>query len=93
MAQDALGNEVSLADPAALAGIDDFVTGFLGYERKAANVVAAADAAPDAVLANVYAGFTWMFLEAASARRKAAAYLKRALAAARTSCGVASGRP
>lgn len=78
MAQDALGNEVSTGALAALAGIDDFVTGFLGYERKATNVVAAADAAPDSVLANIYSGFTWMFLEAAGAEREAAAYLRRA---------------
>jgi tetratricopeptide (TPR) repeat protein len=81
MAQDALGNEVSTGGAAALAGIDDFVTGFLGYERKAANVVAAADAAPDSVLANVYAGFSWMFLEAADAERQAGVYLRRAEAA------------
>jgi tetratricopeptide (TPR) repeat protein len=82
MAQDALGNEVSYGAPAALAGIDDFVTGFLGYERKAGNVLAAADAAPDSVLANVYAGFTWMFMEAAGAEREATAYLRRAESAA-----------
>ncbi len=64
MAQDALGNEVSRASAATLSGIDDFVTGFLGYEKKAGNIIAAADGEPDAVLANIYAGFTWMFLEA-----------------------------
>ena len=73
MAQDALGNEVTTTDPATLAGIDDFVTGFLGYETKATNVLAAADADPDSVLANIYAGFTWMFLEAAGAEEQRAA--------------------
>jgi tetratricopeptide (TPR) repeat protein len=82
MPQDALGNEVSTASAAALRGIDDFVEGFLGYERKAANVLAAADGGKDTVLANVYAGFSWMFLEAAGARRKAAIYLRRAEAEA-----------
>ena len=81
MPQDALGNEVSTASAAALAAIDDFVEGFLGYERRAANVLAAADADPDSVLANVYAGFSWMFLEAVGANRKAASYLRRAEAA------------
>jgi len=66
MAQDALGNDVSIADAATLAGIDDFVLGFLGYEKKAANILASADAAPDSTLANVYAGFIWMFLEASA---------------------------
>ena len=89
MAQDALGNEVSRASAVTLQGIDDFVTGFLGYEKKAANIIVAADGEPDAVIANVYAGFTWMFIEAASARRAAARYLKRAQAAVeigRASC-------
>ncbi|RYH04868.1 MAG: tetratricopeptide repeat protein, partial [Alphaproteobacteria bacterium] len=81
MAQDALGNAVSRASAKTLQGIDDFVTGFLGYEKKAANIIAAADDEPDAVLANTYAGFAWMFLEAEGAGKAASAYLKRAQAA------------
>jgi len=79
--EDHLGNPVSTASDAALHGIDDFVSGFLGYEKKAANVVAAADADPDSALANIYAGFSWMFLEAEGAGEHATAYLKRAAAA------------
>ncbi len=82
MAQDALGNEVSGTNEATLPGIDDFVTGFLGYETKATNILAAADADPDSVLANIYSGFTWMFLEAAGAEDRACVYLERAHAAA-----------
>ncbi len=82
MARDALGNEISRASATTLQGIDDFVTGFLGYEKKAANIIAAADGEPDAVLANVYAGFTWMFLEAEGAKEAASVYLRRAEAAA-----------
>ena len=82
MAQDALGNEVSGRSDATLRGIDDFVAGFLGYETKATNVLAAADADPESVLANVYAGFTWMFLEAATAEEHARVYLDRARASA-----------
>ncbi|MHB1103756.1 MAG: tetratricopeptide repeat protein [Devosia sp.] len=78
MPQDALGNEVSTASARTLGAIDNFVEGFLGYERKATNVLAAADADEESMLANVYAGFSWMFLEAASARRKASVYLRRA---------------
>jgi len=81
MAQDALGNEVSRASDATLAGIDDFIGGFLGYEKRAVNIMAAADAEPDAVLANIYAGFMWMMLEAEGATRMASRYLKRAQAA------------
>jgi hypothetical protein len=81
MAQDALGNEVSGGNAATLAGINDFVTGFLAYETKAGNVLDAADADGGSVLANIYAGFSWMFLEATGARRTASKYLKRAKAA------------
>jgi len=81
MAQDAFGNEVSTSQEATLAGIDDFVTGFLAYETKAGNVLAAADADPESVLANIYAGFSWMFLEAAGAEARARHYLDRARAA------------
>lgn len=81
MARDVLGNEVSGGEAATLKGIDDFVSGFLAYETKASNVMAAADADDGSVLANVYAGFSWMFLEAAGARRMASKYLQRAEAA------------
>ena len=85
MAQDLLGNEVSTAEASTLAGIDDFIGGFLGYETRATNVLGAADADADSVLANIYAGFTWMFLEAAGAEERAQVYLERARAAARGS--------
>jgi tetratricopeptide (TPR) repeat protein len=81
MAQDALGNEVSGTNDASLQGVDDFVAGFLGYETKATNVLAAADADPDSPLANIYSGFIWMFLEAAGAEERARIYLDRARAA------------
>jgi tetratricopeptide (TPR) repeat protein len=81
MAQDALGNEVSRASTATLQGIDDFVGGFLGYEKRATNIIAAADGEPDSVLANTYAGFMWMLLEAEGATRMASRYLERAKAA------------
>ncbi|MDP1731582.1 MAG: tetratricopeptide repeat protein [Devosia sp.] len=73
---------MSTASAATLGGIDDFVEGFLGYEKRAANVLAAADVEKESVLANIYAGFIWMFLEATGARRQASAYLRRAQAAA-----------
>ena len=78
MAQDTLGNEVTGRSEITLRGIDDFVTGFLGYETQATNVLAAADADPDSPLANIYAGFIWMFLEAAGAEERAQIYLTRA---------------
>ncbi len=78
MNTDHLGNPTSTGSDKTLRGIDDFVSGFLGYEKKASNVLAAADTDPGSVLANIYAGFTWMFLEAAGAKDKAAIYLHRA---------------
>lgn len=80
MAEDVLGNAVSRASDVALAGINDFVTGFLSYERQAANVLAAADADPDSPLANIYAGFIWMFVEAEAANAAASVYRDRARA-------------
>lgn len=79
--EDAFGNAIGPMSAGARAGVDDFVTGFLAYERKAANVLAAADADPEAVLANIYAGFSWMFLEAAGAEAQARIYRDRARAA------------
>ena len=80
MAQDSLGNDVTTVEAATLAGIDDFVSGFLGYETRATNVLKVADDDAESVIANVYAGFSWMFLEAAGARRRASHYLRRAQA-------------
>jgi hypothetical protein len=79
---DYLGNPVSADSDATLAAINDFVGGFLGYEERMLNVLAAADANPDACLANAYAGWIWMFLEAPEAPARAATYLARAARAA-----------
>ena len=78
MAVDILGNEVSGGDAKTLAGINDFISGFLGYQKQAVNVLGAADADPEHVLANIYGGMIWMFLEAPEAPEKAAVYLERA---------------
>lgn len=78
--QDCLGNQTSVGDAETLAGIDDFITGFLGYERCAINVLAAADKDPECVLANTYAGMIWMFLESPQAPAAAERYLERATA-------------
>jgi tetratricopeptide (TPR) repeat protein len=82
MRHDYLGNPVSGASEATLAGIDDFVGGFLGYEERLLNILAAADADPDGCLANAYAGWLWMFLESPDAPGRAVVYLDRAERAA-----------
>lgn len=76
--QDHLGNHTSCNDPATLEGIDDFIGGFLGYQRRAVNVLKAADDNPENVLANTYAGMIWMFLESPRAPEAAEKFLRRA---------------
>ena len=65
---------------AALGGIDDFVTGFVGYHPRSINVLETAEAHPDSALANIMAGFLWMFLERPEAPDKAAPWQARAAA-------------
>jgi tetratricopeptide (TPR) repeat protein len=78
MVRDCLGNALSAAPAGALQAIDDFVGGFLAYERRAERIVRAADEAEDCCIANVYAGFLWMLLEAPAAPVHAAPYLAAA---------------
>src|SRR5271156_1580375 len=88
MVRDCLGNSLSGASPGTRQAIDDFVGGFLAYETRAERIVRAADEAEDCCIANVYAGFLWMLLEAPSAAAHAAPYL----AAAQRSAPQATGR-
>ena len=81
MPLDRFGNDITPCAPEIEQALDDFVHGFLAYQPKAANILAAADAAPDHVLANAYAGMLWMFLEAPVAAENAAPYIARARAA------------
>ena len=69
---------MSAAPAGTLQAIDDFVGGFLAYETRAERIVRAADEAADCCIANVYAGFLWMLLEAPSAAVHAAPYLAAA---------------
>ena len=82
MRSDYLGNPVTGASDATLAGVDDFVGGFLGYEPRMLNVLPAADADPGHCLVNAYAAMLWMFLEAPEAPARAAGYVERARRAA-----------
>ena len=78
MAEDILGNEVTGANGETLKGINDFITGFLGYKNCATNVLKCADDDGECVVANTYAGMIWMFLEANEAPQKADKYLRAA---------------
>jgi hypothetical protein len=87
MAHDCLGNTVT-AEGATLRAVNDFIEGFLAYETRAEGIVRAADQDPACCVANVYAGFLWMFLEAPEAPARAAPYI----AAAERAAGGATGR-
>jgi hypothetical protein len=78
MQHDRLGNPVSASSDRALRAVDDFVEGFLAYETRAEGILAAADAAPECCMANVYAGYLWMLLEAPDAALHASPYLAAA---------------
>jgi tetratricopeptide (TPR) repeat protein len=78
MPRDCLGNALSAAPPGTLQAVDDFVAGFLAYEVRAERIVRAADEAEDCCIANVYAGFLWMLLEAPQAPVHAMRYLAAA---------------
>ncbi len=81
MTHDRFGNDITPCTPATQQALDDFVHGFLAYQPKAANILAAAESAPDHALTNAYAGMLWMFLEAPAAAENAAPYIARAKAA------------
>jgi len=83
MAADFLGNPLVDSDSALIAGLDDFIGGFLAYETRAETILATAAAFPGAVMAQVYAGWLWMFLEAPEAPVKAQPFLDAACAALR----------
>jgi hypothetical protein len=78
MQRDYLGNPVSGSQDQTLVAIDDFIEGLLAYETRAENILAAADRAPESCLANCYAGFLWMLLEAPEAAQHASRYLHAA---------------
>src|SRR6056297_2669883 len=84
MLTDWRGLPVTASGDATVEAIDTFVEGFLGYENKAASIVAAADADAESSLANAYAAMFCMFLESREAPGMAAGYLDRAQAAAAT---------
>lgn len=78
---DVLGNPVSPTADGALRGVNDFVLGMLAYESRAAQVLASADAHPQACLVNAYAAALWLLLESPEGPAKARPYLMRAEAA------------
>ena len=84
MHRDWLDNPVTADAPETAQGISDFVEGFLAYETKAVNVLAAAEADPANCLANAYAGALHLFLESPAAPGLARPWLDKAAALAIT---------
>ncbi len=78
MFHDSLGNPISTLRAETASGIDDFVLGYLGYDRRIANVLAVADADERDMLANAYAGLLWMLSETGGVPDEARRYLARA---------------
>lgn len=83
MLTDWRGLPVTASGDATVEAIDTFVEGLLGYENRAAVIVAAADADGESTLANAYAAMFSMFLESREAPGMAAGYIARAEAAAK----------
>lgn len=77
---DSLGNPVSVADPAALRAINDFVEGFISCEARAVDVLAAADD-PGAIV-QAYCAALHLFAESGDAVANARPFIERAQAAA-----------
>ncbi len=77
MREDCLGNPIGATNPATAAAIDDFIAGYLGYDRRIVNILAAADRDPDDALANAYAGLLWMLSETGGIPEQARFYLGR----------------
>jgi len=75
---DYLGNEITVDDKQTQVAIDEFVGGLLGYESRAAKILAAADRDPECCVANLYAAALHMLLEAPAAPINATPYLARA---------------
>ncbi|HEY2465452.1 MAG TPA: tetratricopeptide repeat protein [Steroidobacteraceae bacterium] len=82
MQRDYLGNSITGERDSTLRAIDDFIEGYLAYERRAERILIAADADPESCMANVYAGMLWMLLEAPEGAARAARYLRAAERAA-----------
>jgi hypothetical protein len=87
MLTDWRGLPVTASGDATVEAIDTFVEGLLGYETRAAAIVAAADADAESTLANAYAAMFCMFLESRDAPGLAAGYITRAEGAAKTATG------
>jgi len=78
MIEDWRGNPVTAERPETVAAIDTFAREFLGYGLNAAEVLKAATAEPDCVMANALSAALFLFLEDARAPDLARPYIDAA---------------
>lgn len=78
MPLDYLGNPIDSEDPSARQGLDDFITGFIGYHPRAEGILATADRHPESALSNAFAGILLMLIESPEGPRLAERYRQRA---------------
>ncbi|MGA8392830.1 MAG: tetratricopeptide repeat protein, partial [Burkholderiaceae bacterium] len=75
--RDLLGNVVTLADPASLGPLNDFVEGFIACEARVVNVLNVADTEPSPLVQACCAALH-MFAESGDAPRNAAPFIQAA---------------
>lgn len=78
MSLDYLGNPIDSQDPNARQGLDDFISGFLGYHPRAEGILASAERHPESALSNAFAGILLMFIESPEGPQLAEHYRQRA---------------
>ncbi len=76
---DGLGNPVTLADPASLPAVRDFVGGFIASEARAVNILGVADTDPSPIVQACVAALH-MFAESREGPANARPFIDRALA-------------
>jgi len=75
---DCLGNPLSTRRADTAAAIDEFVLGYLAYDRRIVKILAAAENDPEDRLANAYAGLLWMLSETGGVPDQARVFCARA---------------
>ncbi len=77
---DSLGNPLSLADPASLGAVNDFVEGFISCEARAVDILSAAE--DDSPIVQAYCAALHMFAESRDAASSARPFIEHAQAGA-----------
>ncbi|MBS1003922.1 tetratricopeptide repeat protein [Acetobacter thailandicus] len=78
--EDCLGNVTTVSTQADLAGVNDFINGFLGYHQCIAGVLSVAETSHNG-LVHIYAGLLWMLSETGGVPPAAREHARKAQAA------------